>query len=74
MKKTFSERFDKNCTQIPFKTNFRDNKKSDTILISRKIMKCFKILDGPINVSKIYLSVTPKSVLEFKTQISGTKI
>ena len=37
-------------------------------------MKCFKILDGPINASKIYLSVSPKSVLEFKTQISGTKI
>ena len=37
--------------------HLRDNKKSDTILILRKIMKYFKILDHPKNASKIDLSV-----------------
>ena len=54
--------------------NFRDDKKSDTILISRKNMKYFKILDHPRNASKIDLSVSPKSILSFKTRISRTKI
>ena len=37
-------------------------------------MKYFKLLDHPKNASKIDLSASPKSVLEFKTRISGTKI
>ena len=37
-------------------------------------MKYFKILDHAKNFSKTDLSVSPKSVFEFKTQISGTKI
>ena len=37
-------------------------------------MKYFKILDHPRNASKIDLSISPKSVLKFKTQISETKI
>ena len=37
-------------------------------------MKYFKILDSLRNASKIDLSVSPKSVLEFKKQIGGTKI
>ena len=36
-------------------------------------MKYFNIFDRPRNASKIDLSVSPKSVLEFKTQIKGTK-
>ena len=37
-------------------------------------MKYFKILGHPRNATKIDLSVSPKSVLAFKTRISGTKI
>ena len=48
-------------------TNFRANKKSGTILISREIMKYFKIFDHPRKASKIDLSVSPKSNLELKT-------
>ena len=50
------------------------NKKSDTILFSRKHKKYFKILDHPRKTSKTDLSVSPKSILAFKTRISGTKI
>ena len=51
-----------------------DNKKSDAILISRKIMKYFKIHDHPRNAPKIDLNVSPKSVFAFNTRICGTKI
>ena len=37
-------------------------------------MKYFKIVDHPRNASKYDLSVSPKSILAFKTRISGTKI
>ena len=57
-----------------YDSNFRDNKKSDTILISRKNMEYFKTLDHPRNASKIDLSVSSKLVLAFITRISGTKI
>ena len=65
----------KNLANVLIKdTNFRDNKKSDTILISRKNMEYFKTLDHPRNASKIDLSVSSKLVLAFITRISGTKI
>ena len=53
---------------------FYGNKKSDTILFSRKHKKHFKIVNHPRNASKIDLSVSPKSVLAFKTRVSGIKI
>ena len=37
-------------------------------------MKYFKILDHPRNTSKTDLIASPKSVLAFKTGISGKKI
>ena len=37
-------------------------------------MKYFIILDHPRNASKIDLNAPPKSVLGFKTRISGTII
>ena len=73
-KKIFSEFFDKNDTEIPFKTQILGTVKNLTLFYLRKIMKFFKILDHPINVSKIHLNASPKSVLEFKTRLSGTRI
>ena len=67
-KKTFSECFDKIIARHDLRQIFWDNKKSDTILVSRKIVKYFK------NESKINLSISPKLALKFKTQIFGTKI
>ena len=37
-------------------------------------MKYFKIHDHPKNNSKIDSSISPKSALEFRKRISGTKI
>ena len=65
-KKIFSEYFEKNDAYISFRTQILHNKKYDTILILRKILKYFKILDHPRNASKIDFIVPPKSVLEFK--------
>ena len=40
----------------------------------KKIIKYFKILDHSTNSSKIDLSASPKSVFEFRTRVSATKI
>ena len=73
-KKIFSKSFDENDTYIPFKTQILGTIKNLTLLFREKNMKYFKILGHPRNASKIDLSVSPKSVLAFKTRISGTKI